>query len=738
MPPSSLLSCVSRPARAGADSRFDVFPGYDYLQPDHGWFPITCEVQNDGPSYNAVIEVSAQQLGSAQTRRVAVDLPKGTLKRVGKHPRLHRFRPVERAYLLDERGKVRSEQSLMQAKVLPPDLPLVAGLCRTVQGLPTFPELPSRYQGLPPPTAYRAARLEPATFPDNPIAMESISVLYLNSQKALELTEPQATAIMAWLQDGGHLVIGVEQISDITGSRWLQNLMPCDLTSVANLANHSQLQEWLQDWRPGAQPRAAAPRVGPRAGPARNPNGTVPPRARRKHHSSLHHDAPHHRRRPAPLKPPPLPYLTGTLRDGTITIGERRRALAITAARGRGQITVLTFSPEREPFISWNNRPYFWAKLAGIAREKLQANDNNNANQPRLGSDGIFGAMIDSTAGAQASLSWLLLLLVAYLAVIGPLDQYWLKKLNRQMLTWITFPLYVAAFSGLIYLIGFHLRAGELEWNELNIVDVLPGTESAVLRGETYVSIYSPVNAHYPMESAQPYATLRGEYSGNYGGQESSQVSVLQTGNNFQAEASVPVWTSQLFVSEWLQGSPLPPLEMTASRQATNWSVSVVNNTESELTHARAVLGARVFDLGPLPAHQTNAFHFDISQGTPVSAFAGHYTDSFRNAVNMRHQSFGNNVAAIPDTIEGTMAACFLSFANLEPAQPNQGLYGMQSFTVYQNLDLARFAGQDHGILLAWDPGHSLVDGLNHFSAKRTHRDTLLRLVIPVKPNGAS
>ena len=120
----------------------------------------------------------------------------------------------------------------------------------------------------------------------------------------------------------------------------------------------------------------------------------------------------------------------------------------------------------------------------------------------RLSSDGIFGSMIDSKQVRKLPLAWLLALLAAYLAVIGPLDQYWLKKINRQMLTWMTFPLYVVAFSGLIYLIGFHLRAGELEWNELNVVDVLPDLlpelPSAVLRGETYVSIYSPVNARLP------------------------------------------------------------------------------------------------------------------------------------------------------------------------------------------------------------------------------------------------
>jgi hypothetical protein len=697
--------------RCQAAPRFDVFLGYDGMLPDRGWFPITCELQNDGPSFHAVIEVGAQQMGREQTHTVEVDLPNGTLKRVV----IPVFTSAQywNVRLLDDRGKVRAEQTMLRARVLPPDLPLVAGVCRTPQGLPSFPDLPGRYQGASA-SPYGAARLDPALFPDNPIAMESIDTLYLNSQKALELTQPQATALLAWLQNGGHLVIGVEQISDITGNRWLPALMPCDLTASRSLPSHHQLQDWLGDWRsiPGSPQR-------------RNSNLPSP-------------TAPLNMGDDSQFESAPLPILTGARRDGATLIGDDAAPLAVTADRGRGRITVLTFSPEREPFVSWKNRPLFWAKLAGIPRSRFESNDNN-ANQARLASDGIFGSMLDSKQVRKLPLGWLLLLLAAYLAVIGPLDQYCLKKLNRQMLTWITFPLYVVAFSGLIYLIGFHLRAGELEWNELNIVDVLPGQERAVLRGETYVSIYSPVNSRYPIESQQPFATLRGEYSGNYGGgQESSRVSVVQTGNNFQAQAFVPVWTSQLYVSEWLQGAPLPPLEMSASRQADGgWSVTIANRSDTKLTRAKVALGLRIYNLGDLPPQQTNTLSLKSTQGDPLSAFIGNYADSFRQAVASRRASFGNNAVAISDTAEGSMAACFLSLANGGAPGAGQAVNvnNGNDFTVFQNLDLSRFAGTDHAILLAWDPGHSPVDPMNRFPVKRIHRDTLLRLVVPVNPN---
>jgi hypothetical protein len=51
----------------------------------------------------------------------------------------------------------------------------------------------------------------------------------------------------------------------------------------------------------------------------------------------------------------------------------------------------------------------------------------------------------------------------------------------------------------------------------------------------------------------------------------------------------------------------------------------------------------------------------------------------------------------------------------------------------FRSLDLSRFAGADHAILLAWDPEHSLAAPLNRFTSLRNHRSTLLRLVAPVK-----
>src|SRR5207237_2462518 len=110
--------------------------------------------------------------------------------------------------------------------------------------------------------------------------------------------------------------------------------------------------------------------------------------------------------------------------------------------------------------------------------------------------------------------------------------------------------------SLLIYYMCVRLRAGETEWNELHLVDILPHGESAEWRGRTYASVYSPVNARYKLAGEQPQATLRGEFMSAWsGGQEGSRAEVLQHDKGFEAEIFVPVWTSKVFVSDWLQSA---------------------------------------------------------------------------------------------------------------------------------------------------------------------------------------
>ncbi len=700
-----LLFVFSPSLLQAANVRFDVFVGYDGLVPTCSWFPITCELQNDGPPFIADIQISGDQAGGGSTRRVRVELPTGTQKRI--------FIPVFATHSrywsaeLVQGRKVIADAGMLRARKWPlAGMPIVAALTRTVSGVPTFPQVHSGNTDVQP----VGARLQPEMFPDNPLALDGINVLYLNSEKALALDQPRAQALVAWLQRGGHLIVGVEQASDINGNLWLRDLMPCQLTGSAVLQDHSELEDWVHGANKGLAPDD-------------NPRPAAPKNRRRSHPAVVNSDITSDEH----FDFAPLPIVTGKLTDGKITVGAAENPLAIEATRGRGKITVLTFSPEREPFLSWTNRTWFWARIAEVPESIFQSSDYRTESG-RFSTDGVFGSMIDSKQVRKLPLGWLLVLLGGYLVVIGPLDHYWLKKINRQMLTWVTFPCYVLIFSGLIYLIGFQLRAGDLEFNELNLVDILTGGEDqAVLRGQTYLSIYSPVNGQYPLAGKQTYSTLRGEYGGNYGAAtERSKAVVDQHSSGFEADAYVPVWTSQLFVSDWLEPAT-PPVSMAAFRHGQQWRVAITNDSDRTLANLHVVMSGQIYPLGSLAAGKSNVFALDESKGMSIAQFAQKYAPTFRTAVQQRTQSFGGKAATVDDIALGSIAASFSGNLNV-----NENAW--DNFAPTDGLDLARWANNSV-ILFAWDADHSFTQPFNQFKVtqKRLHRNTLLRLVQPLK-----
>src|SRR5262249_30447674 len=304
--------------------------------------PVAFEVQNDGPSFAATVEISPGQFNQGQSRLTTVELPTGTMKRfVIPVYSASRFNYNWNARLLDERGKVRAEAIGLRTRRQYQLQGVLAGaVARTASGLPTFPETKSRQSDLKP----EVARLQTPLFPDSPIALEGLDVIYLNSEKALELRVPQVTALLAWLHAGGHLVVGVEQVTHVNGNEWLRQLIRAELTGMTVAQKHSEIQEWLRTQRSYRVIPANRRGTGNQTFDPIDLFGNLA-------------DDPKFEEQALEVT------VVGARRDTGVLMGSEAAPLALTAKRGRGELTVLLFSPEREPFQSWKNRSYFWAKM---------------------------------------------------------------------------------------------------------------------------------------------------------------------------------------------------------------------------------------------------------------------------------------------------------------------------------------------------------------------------------------
>ncbi|HLH54520.1 MAG TPA: hypothetical protein VKY92_12970, partial [Verrucomicrobiae bacterium] len=549
--------------------------------------------------------------------------------------------------------------------------------------------------------------------PDNPLVLEGMSCIYLNSERAADLSINQVDALLGWLNAGGHLIVAVEQPGDINSASWLKSVFPCDVKDLKTLPRHPELQEWLRSatWstnslrNQGFPNRYGGAQVSEVVGEVPNP------------FAQLADDF--------DFESKDMQAAGGTVHDGIVEVQSGDSPLVVTAQRGRGRLTALMFSPEREPMRSWRELPTFWAKLAEVPGSWYVS--KNLYSEGGWSTDGVFGAMIDTRQVHKLPVGWLLALLIVYLVVIGPFDQFWLKKIGRPMLTWITFPCYVVLFSLVIYFIGYKLRAGESEWNELHIVDILSNGPGAELRGRTYSSIYSPANQRYTLSSQQKFATLRGEFAGGWNANPSSEkATVLQSGDSFKAEIFVPVWTSELFVSDWWQSAPMP-LECALRLKDNGLEARVENKTEQKLTNLQLAVGDRIVELGSLGPHETRTRVLSQREGMPLRSFVSTLGGSFQNAVVSRQHALGSTTSGqISDKQGSSVAVSFIS--QLGASQNYQS-----GFIAPPGLDLAPVLEHGGAVLFAWAGDYAPIKPIYQFSPRRLQRDTLWRLALKVQ-----
>lgn len=698
-----ILTCLGL-SSVQAKVQFDVFPGYDNSARAGSWYPVLVEVFNEGAAFDAVVELSGGQFGNLVVK-VPVELPTNTRKRfvVPMFCASQNFLAVD-GRLLDARGKVQEERPGQRLNLVAWDVPLMAVLPGSFGGVASFPEATRTVR---PEFAPRVARMQSETFPDNPIALEGLNSLYLNTARALELKEPQVEALRAWVLAGGQLIVAVDQPNDVSATAWLRDLLPAEIRGQTNRVVGPELHRWLSQtaWDPVFAFRI--PRLDGDSDPG---NGMF---------SQLTPD-------PA-LASAPIPLLqlrTASGVSGTLERTSDGTPWMAWGPRGRGQVVLLAMNPEREPLKSWTQRPWFWAKLAAVPT-RLLVNEKQEFRMGR-GVDGIFGSMVETRQIRKLPIGALLLLLLVYLAVIGPVDQWWLKKINRPMLTWITFPVYVVLFSGLIYFIGYKLRAGQTEWNELQVVDVMPGGDSsrAILRGRTFGGLYSPANDTYELVTRAPGAALRGEFRNLFGGSpDPGRLTATLGAQQLEAQAYVPVWTSSLNVTDWAekQDSPIG----VRSRGGNVFEVD--NRTRKPLGPVWVIRADRVVRLESVGAGSQADADFS-SPGTPLQELLDRKRDLFFGAVNQRENTFGSGERLfIDDWSEGAMAASF-------PSRLDNRQQDTFSYVWPPGFDLAPELARGNVVVLAWMAEDGVMPPANRFSATRSRRGALLRLSVPPNP----
>ena len=667
-----------------AEVRFDVFMGFSGKARNGEWFPVTVEIENDGPTFSGEIEIKPSSFNE-QSIRYKIELPNNTRKRFS-IPVFNNSNYRWNAKLLND-GKVVSKNDNLRIDSIPWFSKLFAAVSGQQSSGPVLPETRFKNNNANRRFSPGVVNIQADIFPDNPVTLHGLSSLYLNSKRAINFRAEQASAVSIWVRSGGHLILGVDQPSDITGTPWLRELLNTQFGLIQNLEVGPLIRDWLSN--------------------AGYPVGAIDEEFNTK-------------------------FLNATpvrLKDGKTLMSFDGETLIANANRGLGQVTILGFNPEREPIRSWENRAWLWARLADIDSEWF-VSEKPPRDYGRMNVDGLYGMMIDSRQVSKLPVIWLILLLITYLVIIGPVDRIWLKRINKQMLTWLTFPIYVIFFSFLIYYIGYRLRAGQLEINELHIVDVLPGDQVA-LRGRSYASIYSPSNKDYLMGGSLALGAFRNESSSFSNGAGNQPLLIGLSPGKLEAKARVPIWTSRLFSSEWVSGSEVNIQASVTKQNNDTYQLEILNGLRKPIVGAAFVALQRIVydesinitpgERGLLELKRSDSKVRDVISG---------FSSNIRNSIQSRNRAFGNAELSRMDL--GLMNIVTGSFPGmLELEGIKQFKKDVNQFDSSGGMDISEYLERDGSVLFVFVEDQSPISSTGLFESKLRKSHSLYR--IPIK-----
>jgi len=462
----------------------DVQAGYDGAYRLGDWLPVVVTVANDGPDVRGVLEWRfAGHPGEAAFQR-AIDLPRGSRKRVTIAVFARDLVRSGQVRLLDN-GRALAEQSE----------PLEAiDEGRFLSGvLSSDPALLNSLNSLALSGAGGATvrHLDAALLPENTAALRGVDALFLHDVDTNALTPAQHDTLALWVQLGGQLVISGGGNGQRTAAA-VADLLPVEVTGGIAQGDLAPLGNFAGTEPP--QGTAALSEVRPREGAESLPSGA---------------------------------------------------GLVFRWKRGAGTVIFTTF--DLAGLRGWNGEPRLWGRLLepveilapGVAARERRFN--------------LLQAALRLPSLGLPSASVLLLFLLVYIFVIGPLNYLVLRRLRRLEWAWLTVPTGVLLFAGGLYVVGFGLRGGQSQVDQVAIVQGSEGQSRGFVTA--FAGLFSPRRANYALAFPADMLVSETQTWNDLSGQLAT---VLQTDAGAEVpEVLVDVGSVRTFMAEGTVNVPI-------------------------------------------------------------------------------------------------------------------------------------------------------------------------------------
>lgn len=535
--------------------------GYDGYYKSDFWVPVRASVTNGGPSSEGYLQVVT---GSASSNdqvvyRSPISLPTSSSKDQTLYVHIPSLANQLTVELMDSSNGVMMSAETNRLTGLSDDALLYGVVTRN----------PGRLAYLERVTGGRSeaavAYLSLAEIPDTAVALSALDVIVFHDVDTGQLTAGQRDALDSWLDTGGQLVVtGGPTWQETTAG--LSELLPVTVSGTQTFEDMPALRE-----------------VGGQA--FRDPG--------------------------------PYVVTDSRLQQGDVSIHEDGVPLLARRAHGRGSVFFLALDPSLAPLLDWDGNENLWAEVANYAQPLPTW--AKGARNSYAAASAVSSLPASDLPGAWA----LFLFLMIYVAIVGPVNYFVLRRMGRRELAWVTIPLLVLLFSVTAYAVGFELKGNETIINQMSIVyGQVDGKQARV---QTLIGLYSPRRAAYDMTMpaealARPFERSFGALGGQ-GNVEAIERAAAVTVSGIR----VDVGGVETLVADSYQ--PVPnvtgSVKLRPSTSDVTVDVELFNNGTVALENAVLLVGSTAISLGDLAAGSSLSHSENIASAAGSSAAGG-------------------------------------------------------------------------------------------------------------------
>jgi hypothetical protein len=187
-----------------------------------------------------------------------------------------------------------------------------------------------------------------------------------------------------------------------------------------------------------------------------------------------------------------IPAMTGARSTvhGRVLAASGDQVTAAERVFGSGAVTILGIDPTADWLARTAASDAVWNRIVpprSVSSQLVVGDDSQ-----------LLNAVNTLPSLALPPIGGLLILLAGYILLVGPLNYFVLRRLDRREWAWVTMPLLVVGFAAAAYLYGNTLRGGQVIINSVAIVRGAPDT--TVASATAYVGVFSPTRETYQLE----------------------------------------------------------------------------------------------------------------------------------------------------------------------------------------------------------------------------------------------